>query len=195
MSEPVYENPLEAPMIEGPEPPERPDYEVAKELLTARLKELGVHVACEFRKEEELKGGFARHHWDCKVMTGVAFLPREKEVYGRGAYRTMLVDEPEGGKVLLECPYFCGTHHKVNEPVWKKRRVRPTTCDVMSCLLSDASAIDHGDYESWAADLGYEKDSRNGEKIYRTCLSIGLKLRSALGDAVLTELRELANRL
>lgn len=170
---------------------ERPDYEVAKELLAKRLHELGIHVDSELDKEEPLKGGFIRHHWKCVVLIGCTFTEREHRDVLKRAYPYVA----NGGKKLLEVEYFCGAHHKANAPAWKKRFKKPPTVDVVSCLLNDASAIDHADFESWAGDYGYDKDSRTGEKIYRTCLSIGLKLRSALGDAVLSELRELAARL
>jgi len=66
----------------------------------------------------------------------------------------------------------------------------PTAAEIMYCLISEASAIDHPTYESWASEFGYDEDSRKGEAIYRACLAIGLKLRAALGDAGLATLRE-----
>lgn len=66
----------------------------------------------------------------------------------------------------------------------------PKLADVLYSLQFDASAIDAGGFESWAADLGYDTDSRKAETIYRACLDIGLKLRAALGDQALRELAE-----
>jgi hypothetical protein len=43
----------------------------------------------------------------------------------------------------------------------------------------------------WADTYGYDKDSRSGEKIYRACLEIGLKLRAMIGDQNITKLRDL----
>ena len=43
--------------------------------------------------------------------------------------------------------------------------------------------------EGWAADLGYDTDSRSAEQTYRACLEIGLKMRNGLGDAQLRALR------
>lgn len=173
---------------------ERPDYEVAKELLTARLIALGIHAEFEFEKAEELKGGFLRHHWKFKLKMGGTFSERP----GMDAPgRTGFVDPwmYAGGKEILSGPYFCGAHHKAGSPAFKKRRIKPTTADIFSCLALDASAIDHPSFEDWASEFGYGEDSRAGEKIYRACLATGLKLRAALGDAVLTELRELSARL
>lgn len=66
----------------------------------------------------------------------------------------------------------------------------PTSADVLYSLVSDASAIDHPTFESWAEDYGYDTDSRSGEVIYRACLETALKLRAAIGDAGLEQLRE-----
>lgn len=65
--------------------------------------------------------------------------------------------------------------------------------DVIASLALDAGVLDHPTYEDWADDSGYDSDSRSGEKIYRQCLEIALKLRAALGDNALEQLRTLAN--
>lgn len=73
-----------------------------------------------------------------------------------------------------------------------KRLAGPTPADVLACLLSDASALDYPSYEDWAADLGYDPDSRKGEKDYRACLEIALKLRAGLGEQRMAALRDAA---
>jgi hypothetical protein len=72
----------------------------------------------------------------------------------------------------------------------KKRPIVPETCDVVHSLLMDADAIDHGGFEEWASNFGYDTDSRKAEATYRACLEIGLKLRNGLGDELVSELRE-----
>jgi len=57
----------------------------------------------------------------------------------------------------------------------------PTAADVLECLLSDASSADE-DFENWAADLGFDPDSRRAERIYRTVQRQTLKLSRLLGD-------------
>jgi hypothetical protein len=66
----------------------------------------------------------------------------------------------------------------------------PDVLDVVASLLMDSEAIDCGTFEEWASNLGYDTDSRKAEATYRACLEIGLKLRAALGDTALAELRE-----
>lgn len=68
--------------------------------------------------------------------------------------------------------------------------ILPDSCDVLYALVIDSEVLDFGDFESWAADFGYDPDSRAAEKIYRACLDIALKLRNGIGDAGLANLRE-----
>lgn len=65
----------------------------------------------------------------------------------------------------------------------------PDALDVLHSLLIDSEAIDFRCFEEWAADFGYDADSRAAESAYRQCLACGLALRSGLGDALLGELR------
>lgn len=65
----------------------------------------------------------------------------------------------------------------------------PELVDVMYSLIMDSEALEYSDCDDWCASLGYDPDSRAGEKAYHACLEIGLKLRAALGDATLSALR------
>ena len=69
---------------------------------------------------------------------------------------------------------------------------KPDLCDVLASLALDASVLDAASFEDWAADLGYDTDSRKAEVIYRECLKTALRLRSSLGEAALSELLEAA---
>lgn len=72
------------------------------------------------------------------------------------------------------------------------KTIEPKLTDVVHSLIMDASVLDSGGFEDWAAELGYDTDSRKAESIYRECLEIALKLRAGLGEAVLSKLREAA---
>lgn len=65
----------------------------------------------------------------------------------------------------------------------------PSIGDVMQSLARDADAIDAASFEDWAAEYGYDTDSREAERIYRACLEIGTKLRAGLGSHLLEEIR------
>lgn len=67
----------------------------------------------------------------------------------------------------------------------------PELKTVVWCLLEDGTAVDNGSFEDWADELGYDKDSRSAEAIYRACLDTGLKMRAMFGDATISKLREL----
>jgi len=69
-------------------------------------------------------------------------------------------------------------------------KIEPDAIDVVHSLAMEADTLDHATFESWAGDLGYDADSREAEKTYRACLESALKLRSALGDDGLRQLRE-----
>lgn len=66
----------------------------------------------------------------------------------------------------------------------------PEPADVMASLVLDCSVLDAGGFEDWAAEYGYDTDSRKAEAIYLQCLEIALKLRAAVGEEGLSQLRE-----
>lgn len=80
-----------------------------------------------------------------------------------------------------------------NGPLFNGPAIALDPVPVLASLASDASAIDYPSYEPWAEDLGFDPDSRKGEAAYRACLEIALALRSAIGDAALSELCNLAS--
>lgn len=89
-----------------------------------------------------------------------------------------------------------GVEYKIDAPTWAKdssfkKQSAPELQDVLYSLISDSDALEYPTFEDWADNLGYDKDSLSGEKIYRACLETGLKLRAMLGDQNLTKLREL----
>lgn len=55
------------------------------------------------------------------------------------------------------------------DPRYKNRLKLPTAKDVLACLMIDYSVINHPNFESWADEFGYDKDSREAEKIYNEC--------------------------
>jgi hypothetical protein len=68
--------------------------------------------------------------------------------------------------------------------------ILPDAADVVYSLCMDGGAIDCAGFEDWAREYGYDVDSRKAESDYRICLDIGLKLRAALGESMLSKLRE-----
>lgn len=69
-------------------------------------------------------------------------------------------------------------------------QVQPEAADVVYSLIMDSDVIEYATFEDWADSIGFDTDSRKAEQTYRACLEIGLRLRSALGDLILTKLRD-----
>jgi len=58
----------------------------------------------------------------------------------------------------------------------------PEVADVLDYLISDASGYDgSGSFETWAAEYGYDPDSRKAEKIYKAVECQTDKLKQFLG--------------
>lgn len=69
--------------------------------------------------------------------------------------------------------------------------ILPDAANVLHGLTMDSYVLDAGGFEEWAADFGYDTDSRAAKSTYRACLDIALKMRAALGDAGLSRLKEI----
>ena len=80
----------------------------------------------------------------------------------------------------LTVPFYMGQGHYGKEP---------TAADVLSCLISEALSYKGArSFEDFAADFGYDPDSRRAEKIYKRCGQIEKKLKIFLPDNILLEL-------
>ena len=59
----------------------------------------------------------------------------------------------------------------------------PELGDVLDCLASDAASVDNADtFDAWAAEYGYDTDSRRHERTYKTCVRQRDRLRAFLGE-------------
>lgn len=68
--------------------------------------------------------------------------------------------------------------------------ILPNPVDVLYSLVSDSDVLDYGSFEDWAECFGYDTDSRKAEAIWKSCIEMALKLRGAIGDVGLSQLRE-----
>lgn len=64
----------------------------------------------------------------------------------------------------------------------------PTAHGVLECLASDSHALGQT-FEEWAADFGFDADSRKAERTYMACLSTARKLEKFLGSERFMALR------
>ena len=59
----------------------------------------------------------------------------------------------------------------------------PEAADVLDCLVSDASSVANAQgFEDWAAELGYDTDSRKAHRTYTICQRQADRLKKFMGD-------------
>lgn len=115
-------------------------------------------------------------------MQGIGHLPKSEK-----AFNPRSVDGDKAVRRAAEQ----GTFARHDGYVTSRNPIpAPELSGVLYCLLLDAEAVDHGSFEDWAGNFGYDTDSRKAEGIYRACLETGLKLRAMLGDETIQRLRE-----
>lgn len=119
----------------------------------------------------------------CEYSAGIAHAPSYKANDRSVDYVAAIETETETGR---------SAGQPGNVVTVGRKPILPDTASVLASLISDADAIEHSSFESWASDYGYDVDSRAAESTYRACLAIGLALRSAIGEAGLTALRAAA---
>ncbi len=66
--------------------------------------------------------------------------------------------------------------------------------EVLARACADAQRAETS-FEDWAAEYGYDTDSRKAEAVYFACQTGGIKARKLVDRATFTKLAELANRL
>lgn len=78
----------------------------------------------------------------------------------------------------------------------KAQKVAPKLADVLHSLCMDGEAFFNAQsFEDWAADFGYDHDSREAEKTFRLCDEIGRKLARGIPADVLQQVREITAKL
>lgn len=64
----------------------------------------------------------------------------------------------------------------------------PALRDVLYSLVMDANVLHYSYFEQWAADFGYDADSREAERTYTACLNQSRALVALIGTAALRDL-------
>ncbi len=83
-------------------------------------------------------------------------------------------------------------HGRAYAATIRGKTLNPDPTSVIHSLIMDSDVIDHANFESWAADTGYDTDSRSAERTYQACLKIALALRASIGETGLQKLRDAA---
>jgi hypothetical protein len=72
----------------------------------------------------------------------------------------------------------------------------PTFDEVLWCLVQDAGARHFGSFEAWAAEHGYDSDSRKAEAVLRACMECAQALlKLVAGEAELERLTGLVDEI
>ena len=58
----------------------------------------------------------------------------------------------------------------------------PKLAAVLNCLASDAASVEDAAFEDWAADMGFDEDSRTAERTYKACQKQHDQLCRLLGE-------------
>ena len=117
-------------------------------------------------------------HCPCEIFTRVT--GRDRLTRNTLDYEAAVIQETEQGTCWNGRVIFT-----VSKPV-----PPPSIVDVFYCLAFDAEVLTAGSFEEWAADFGYDSDSRSAERTYNACLKIALKLQAEIGANALLQLRE-----
>lgn len=202
----------------------RPDYEIAREALTALMVRERLVIASTFipwsksrwapGKDPKKPNGWRTLNWTITLMYTPGPGPYVDPVKQR---RNILTTEYSAGD--MHCPAQSCKNRKGREidemkalevetgkvakwpsyaahPLPTVQDINPDPVDVFAALVRDAhDALEYGSFEEWANNLGLDVDSRKAEKSYDTVLKQGLALRHALGDKDMQEAAKSAAQL
>lgn len=167
---------------------------MAKEELEQFMEDFGVAIEWDYIPVHYLKDS---RIWDARLEWNITVKRNDKNILttkfssGLGCYfkevlkgRLSLDEE----KHIKQC-LLVGTVD--GRPGSKK--LEPNLCDILSSLALDSSVLDFSCFEYWAAEFGYDEDSRTAERIYQACLKTALALRNELGEDGLRALQEAAH--
>lgn len=169
--------------------------QIARDIAAAIVMELGLTVESEFIPFSQSRNKdqtYQSLNWLVTLKrNGSDILTTH---YSAGAAHCPAYKDPTLGRqdsvdrykaIKQQCE--TGRDGKPGRPgVW----IKPDSLDVIYSLVSDSGVLTCGSFEEWAADYGYDSDSRKAEAIYRACLDIGLKLQASLGASNIERLRE-----
>lgn len=110
----------------------------------------------------------------------VTFSSGKVDSYLQGKAETL---EAETGRIA----------RKMSDSVYQgKEKLQPPTIEEsLYALVMDSDVLNYSDFEDWADSVGYDRDSRKGESVYRACLETALKLNAFIGSEELSRLNEL----
>jgi hypothetical protein len=101
----------------------------------------------------------------------------------RGADNNPNFDHGDPHASHYKCTFSRGRKRMtVNYSMGSAHTSEPTLNEVFDCLVGDARSVDDLDFDEWCRDIGYDTDSRQAERTYKTCVHQAGRLRTFLGD-------------
>jgi hypothetical protein len=127
-------------------------------------------------------------NWDVRVSGrfGALTIPYSQ---GRGHCPSYRRRETVNSRANVDRECETGKTFAASGPTAVRKLSPPNLADILCALALDSRVLYFATFEGWADSLGYNSDSRKALVIYNTCLAIALKLRCAIGDIALSELR------
>jgi hypothetical protein len=119
---------------------------------------------------------YRREDWGGPGRSSARFAMAARDRATRAECETGIIHAPAGNQAG-----YAPTGRKIPPP--KKE-------DILSCVLLDCTALHSASFEDWAADYGFDADSRKAEAIYTDSIAFALKIRAALGGELLSTLQE-----
>jgi hypothetical protein len=124
--------------------------------------------------QDDFNGREGDSHWEVTVSrNGQSYTTK----YSMGAAHRNYLGNPVRLD-LLTCRRLTTQQFKQREQLKQSKPNEPVLADVLYCLVSDAQSVTYASgFEDWAADMGYDDDSRKAEAAYRACQDCYFALR------------------
>jgi hypothetical protein len=178
------------------------DTQTPKQKLAAAMAELGLTITAEFvpwsksrNAKPDAKIGERSLNWHVTLKRGDRDVLNTDYFAGIGhcpSYKHGKHDHDIARCVIYECEHgvkaWLSRNTDTVSSASPRKPILPDATDIMYGLISNSSALDHADFESWASDFGYDTDSRSAERTYLACLKSALALRAAVGESGLAAL-------
>ncbi len=95
---------------------------------------------------------------------------------------TMLIAEPWAPQ-QYSCQLYRANGHGPITAIVGSDNGAPELRDVLDAVAAQAAVADHArGYEHWALEMGFDPDSRKGERVYRAARRQARLLRQLLGE-------------
>jgi hypothetical protein len=95
---------------------------------------------------------------------------------------TGLIAEPWAPQ-QYSCRLYRSNGHRPLTAIVGSDSGAPELCDVLDAVAAQAAVVDQAQaYEQWALEMGFDPDSREGERVYRAARREAKLLRQLLGE-------------